>query len=853
MDSLFKYSIDSIEYTDNQYEKDIRVTGWCFFQDGKQPKLETFVNNEKVPNEVTWLDRPDVLGYYRIRTSKEPIGFVLTVQVKNFSSIHKFVLMAQDKNKEISICNLNQKELYKYHNRQLFHYSIDSIQSNNGHYLIAGFVYVPTMEEVEVDIVDKKGEVVNSTFMPLRRADVVKMYQLDSKYGMIGFQIVFIPLDRKASYYMRFKYNEHEMTIPVVEGEGIYPLAKSYFKAMNSQRVKNAFYYLKNKGLNDFIERIKKGPSNRNRPDQPMPFELYNEWFTTIKPDEIELKEQKEHIFEYSPKISIVVATYNTDSKFLKEMIDAVLDQTYSNWELCIADGSTNTMVEEYIQSNYSDPKIKYKKLDRNYGISGNMNAALEMCTGEFIGFYDHDDLLTPNALYEVVKVLQNREIECVYSDEDKLVNETGKLEGPHFKPDFNLTLLRTQNYICHFLVVKADVIGKIGGFNQEYDGAQDFDFVLRASEVLKPNQIAHIPMILYHWRMHESSTASNPESKMYAFTAGLRAVQDHLKRLGIKANIEMGKSLGIYDVHYTVEGNPLVSIIIPSKDHFEDLKRAVKSVLDLSTYQNIEIIIVENNSELPETFEGYKELEAYSSKVKVVYWKDEFNYSAINNYGIQFAKGDYYLLLNNDTEMIDPKSIESMLGYCQLKEVGVVGARLLYPDNTIQHAGVIMGLGGIANHAFVNLQKEDGGYFNRVFTSYDVSAVTGACLMVKRSIYEEVGGLDPVFKVAYNDIDLCMKIRRLNYLIVYDPHALFYHYESKSRGVEDTPEKVERFNNEIKIFEERWNSIIENGDPNYNRNFSLRYPGGYHLKSPDEFYAEIRMKKEKDSEQKPN
>ncbi|MCI9040886.1 glycosyltransferase family 2 protein [Dubosiella newyorkensis] len=838
MSNIFKSCIDSIEYNDNQFEKNIRLTGWCFFDEGKVAELSILVNKEPIDFEITSIHRPDVLGLYQFHDSFEKIGFVITVPLEHIQFLKKVDVIAHSKNTSETIYSLSHNLLHKYHNRQVFHYSIDDIKNNHGQIVVSGFVYVPTLEHVTIELLNKAGRSVEYTYVPVRRSDVVELYQLDSNDKLIGFQVIFTSVDPKEAYSLKFIYQNDELIIPIIESKSVFSLAKSYIRAANPKRIQNAFNYLTREGFDRFLERLKKGPSQLSDPNGPLSYDEYHEWFNTMAPTSKVLESQKKYHFEFAPKISLIVATYNTDPSFLKAMIDSVINQTYSNWELCIADGSSNNQVEEYIRSHYDDQRIKFKRLHSNLGIAGNMNAALELCTGEYIAFFDHDDLLTPDALFENVKVLQNKNVKFVYSDEDKLISEIGIYKDPRFKPDFNLTLLRTQNYICHFLVVSKSLISRIGAFKSEYDGAQDYDFVLRASEVLKPKEIYHIPKILYHWRMHQASTAANPESKLYAFTAGKRALEDHLMRLRLQATVEMGKSLGIYNVHYEIVGNPLVSIIIPNKDHIDDLDRAIESIQEKSSYRNFEMIIVENNSTDESAFDYYKEIENKYPNVKVVYWKDEFNYSAINNFGFEFSKGDYILLLNNDTEMIEPNSLKSMLGYCQLDEVGAVGAKLLYPDDTIQHAGVIMGLGGIANHAFVNLNRENGGYFNMAFTASEVSAVTAACMMIKRSVFEEVGKLDTDFKVAFNDIDLCMKIRKKNYSIIFDPHALFYHFESKSRGLEDTPEKIERFNGEIERFETKWKDILKNGDPYYNPNFSLRYPGGYYLKSPDEFYA---------------
>ena len=418
-----------------------------------------------------------------------------------------------------------------------------------------------------------------------------------------------------------------------------------------------------------------------------------------------------------------------------------------------------------------------------------------------------------------VVTVHENTAFETVLKEVEK--SDGKALFDPHFKPDFNPDLLCSVNYICHLFVVKKELLDKVGGFRAEYDGAQDYDFIFRCTENAK--QICHIPKVLYHWRCHPNSTASNPESKLYAFEAGRRAVQAHYERTGIHAEVFKGEYLGLYRTKFIRDHDPLISIIIPNKDHIDDLKRCMESIEQKSTYKNYEYIIVENNSTDSATFEYYKKLEAENPKVRMVYWDGVFNYSAINNYGASFAKGEYLLLLNNDTEIINPDCLEELLGYCMRKDVGAVGARLYYEDDTIQHAGVVIGFGGIAGHCFVQQKRGTTGYCHRIICAQDYSAVTAACMMVKKSAFDAVGGLSEELAVAFNDIDFCMKLRKAGYLIVYNPYAELYHYESKSRGLEDTPEKVARFNKEIATFEKKWPEILKNGDPYYNPNLTLK------------------------------
>lgn len=560
--------------------------------------------------------------------------------------------------------------------------------------------------------------------------------------------------------------------------------------------------------------------------------ELYGRPNPVIEADQFELtdeevKREESEVFHYMPRVSVLVPLYNTPENFLREMIESVQTQTYQNWELCLADGSDDEhrfvgdICREYSDN---DSRILYKKLSENRGISDNTNECLAMAGGELISLFDHDDLLVRNTLYEVVKKFNEDErIGAVYTDEDKYLYDSktgkGKYVEPHYKSNYNLDLLRSNNYICHFFTVKKSIVDRVGGFRHEYDGSQDFDFILRCTE--QAEITAHIPRILYHWRIHSNSTAADPSSKMYCYEAGQKAVQSHLKRVGVEGTVEMLPYLGFYRVRYPVKGNPFVSIIIPNKDQKETLKKCIDSILNLSTYNNIEIIIVENNSTTDEIFDYYNELKS-DDRINVVKYDGDFNYSRINNYGVSYAHGDYILLLNNDVEVITRDWIEIMLSSCERPEVGIVGAKLLYPDNTIQHCGVIIGLGGIAGHAFSCMDGNIPGYFGRAVVQQNLSAVTAACLMVKRSVYEEVNGLEEQLQVAFNDVDFCLKVRKAGYLVVLDPNAKLHHYESKSRGAEDTPEKQARFNSEVKYMAEHWKEILSSGDPYYNPNLTL-------------------------------
>ena len=542
-------------------------------------------------------------------------------------------------------------------------------------------------------------------------------------------------------------------------------------------------------------------------------------------PSEEEQMRQRAERFPKDITFSILVPLYNTPEKYLRQMIKSVQNQTYEKWELCLADGSDNessgvrSICREFARM---DSRIHYRKLKKNLGISGNTNACIEMATGDYIALFDHDDMLHPSALYENMKAICEKEADFVYSDESIFHQEPSDAFYSHFKSDYAPDTLRSYNYICHLTTFKKTLLDEIGGgFRSQFDGSQDFDLFLRLTE--KAQHIVHIPKILYYWRSHSGSTASDAGAgaKPYTIEAGKAALAEHLERVGLKGLVLDSRLPTTYRVQYEIEGTPLVSIVIPNMDHVQDLKKCIDSIVTKSTWNHWEIVIVENNSKEEETFAYYRSLEN-DPRIRVTTWKGGFNFSAICNTGARAAKGDYILLLNNDIEVITPDWLEQMLMYAQRSDVGAVGAMLYYPDDTIQHAGLIMGIGGSAGHSHKCARRGDYGYLMRLTLVQDLSGVTGACCMVPRHVWDEIDGLDEGFAVAFNDVDLCLRIRKAGYLIVWTPYAELYHYESKSRGYEDTPEKMERFNGERERLRARWADVIDAGDPYYNPNLRL-------------------------------
>ena len=538
---------------------------------------------------------------------------------------------------------------------------------------------------------------------------------------------------------------------------------------------------------------------------------------------EEELEAQRTEVFPRSIKFSVVVPLYNTPEKFLHEMIRSVIDQTYADWELCMADGSDEAhgnverICRQYMRK---DLRIKYQRLEENLGISGNTNACLEMATGDYIGLFDHDDLLHPAALHEVMRAICEQDADFIYTDENTFHEKPEDAFCPHFKPDYAPDTLRSYNYICHFTVFSRELLDEVGNFRREFDGSQDYDMVLRLTE--KASKIVHIPEILYFWRAHGGSTAGDISAKPYTMDAARRALGEHLDRVGLVGEVEDSSIPSTYRIKYTISGCPKVSIVIPNMDHADTLRTCISSILEKTTYENFEIVIIENNSRKEETFAYYDELKT-DPRIQIVTWEGKFNYSAINNFGVrEAATGEYILLLNNDIEVITPDWLQEMLMFAQRSDVGAVGAMLYYPDDTIQHAGVILGIGGVAGHAHKYFPRGDFGYMSRATIAQDLSVVTAACVMLPRTVWDEVGGLDETFEVAFNDVDLCMRIRKAGYLIVWTPYAELYHYESKSRGAEDTPEKKKRFEGEVRRFQARWKSELAAGDPYYNPNLTL-------------------------------
>lgn len=561
----------------------------------------------------------------------------------------------------------------------------------------------------------------------------------------------------------------------------------------------------------------------------------YAEWISRHeKPD---LKEQRKEAqgFAYRPLISILMPVYNVEIKWLEKCIDSVLDQTYDHWELCISDdASTDPAIRKCLESYQAkDDRIKVVFRKENGHISLATNSALEIAEGEFIALLDNDDELPPFALYEVAKVLNvHPELDVIYSDEDK-IDADGNRFDPHFKADWSPDTLMGNNYISHLGVYRTSIVKELGGFRKGYEGSQDYDLVLRVTEQIPADHIYHIDRVLYHWRTIPGSTASNGEAKSYIYDSGVKALTDALSRRNIKGSVRPGRISGFYEIAYDVLQEDLVSVIIPTKNGYEDLKTCVDSIIEKTSYSNYEIIIADNGSTDPKMQELFAEYKHQLKDRFIVELIDiPFNYSRINNLAAEKANGKYFLFLNNDTEVIEPDWMTVMVSYAQFDRIGCVGAKLFYPDDTTQHAGVLLGIGGVAGHALNNYDRTHCGYFGRLVIDVNYLAVTAACMMVKAADFNAVNGFDETLEVAFNDVDLCLKVYELGRYNVYAHQAELYHFESKSRGYEDTPEKQRRFAGEIKKMQDKWPAYIAH-DPFYNDNLTKEGIGDFSLR-PD-------------------
>ncbi|EGO6696827.1 glycosyltransferase family 2 protein [Enterococcus faecalis] len=684
---------------------------------------------------------------------------------------------------------------------------------------ITGWALDTITKESPTFTINNENQVSAYNIQRVLREDVNQIYQTEPAIEA-GFVVTLEGIKQKKVLPFHFQSSAHVVTVD-------FPLNKKYPVIPGTEdkvtrlwiKAKKGFKYMAKNGISHTIQRAKI-EKLRNQASYP-------NWLARNEVLDIEAMTQEIATFHYQPKISIAMPVYNVEEKWLRLCIDSILNQVYTNWELCMADDASTDPNVKKILTEYQqlDERIRVVFREQNGHISEATNSALAIATGEFVALLDNDDELAINAFYEVVKVLnENPELDLIYSDEDK-IDMDGNRSDPAFKPDWSPDLLLGTNYISHLGVYRRSILEEIGGFRKGYEGSQDYDLVLRFTEKTTKERITHIPKVLYYWRMLPTSTAVDQGSKDYAFEAGLRAVQDALVRRGINGHATHGAANGLYDVYYDIESEKLVSIIIPTKNGYKDVQRCVSSIIEKTTYQNYEIIMADNGSTDPKMHELYAEFEQQLPGRFFVESIDiPFNFSTINNRAAKKAHGEYLLFLNNDTEVITENWLTLMVSFAQQERIGCVGAKLLYPNNTVQHAGVILGLGGVAGHGHYGYPHGDLGYFGRLAINVNYSAVTAACLLMKKADFDAVGGFEEAFTVAFNDVDLCLKVQALGRDNVWLHEAELYHFESQTRGYDDKGKKKKRFEQEKVMMEEKWGPLIEN-DPFYNPNLTRDIP----------------------------
>ena len=684
---------------------------------------------------------------------------------------------------------------------------------------ITGWALDTITKESPTFTINNENQVSAYNIQRVLREDVNQIYQTEPAIEA-GFVVTLEGIKQKKVLPFHFQSSAHVVTVD-------FPLNKKYPVIPGTEdkvtrlwiKAKKGFKYMAKNGISHTIQRAKI-EKLRNQASYP-------NWLARNEVLDIEAMTQEIATFHYQPKISIAMPVYNVEEKWLRLCIDSILNQVYTNWELCMADDASTDPNVKKILTEYQqlDERIRVVFREQNGHISEATNSALAIATGEFVALLDNDDELAINAFYEVVKVLnENPELDLIYSDEDK-IDMDGNRSDPAFKPDWSPDLLLGTNYISHLGVYRRSILEEIGGFRKGYEGSQDYDLVLRFTEKTTKERIKHIPKVLYYWRMLPTSTAVDQGSKGYAFEAGLRAVQDALVRRGINGHATHGAANGLYDVYYDIKSYKLVSIIIPTKNGYKDVQRCVSSIIEKTTYQNYEIIMADNGSTDPKMHELYAEFEQQLPGRFFVESIDiPFNFSTINNRAVKKAHGEYLLFLNNDTEVITENWLTLMVSFAQQERIGCVGAKLLYPNNTVQHAGVILGLGGVAGHGHYGYPHGDLGYFGRLAINVNYSAVTAACLLMKKADFDAVGGFEEAFTVAFNDVDLCLKVQALGRDNVWLHEAELYHFESQTRGYDDKGKKKKRFEQEKVMMEEKWGPLIEN-DPFYNPNLTRDIP----------------------------
>ncbi len=800
-----KYRIEEIfihEFNQTSY---LTVGGWAFsvghFLDNK-----LFINGQMIPCQWTVYNRYDICRKFDLPDYQYDIGFRLVCEVPG--KIRNVKVTVSDGNETKTLLNKSHAQLKSRISNKSVVYSIDELSLNDerNEGFIKGWAYsLEPEQKIEYHILNEKNIKVPCDIEEMNRDDLFLLQMVDKEHIKCGFAI-------------HFPYSEHSSYRLLID-DGKLPVSFNYSKELDYMehdhfklsKIKTAYNYMRVFGLKEMLQK---------RKDIEEIDVKYHNWFLRHKIKQKELDQQKTVTFSYSPKFSILVPTFNTPENLLIEMIESVRNQSYSNWELCIADGSDESNPARALIRKYAaeDSRIRVDYLDGNYGISGNTNRALDLATGEYIGLFDHDDLLEPDLLFEVVKRLQTEKIDVFYTDEDKLNQATGRFEDPNFKPDFAIDQLRSSNYITHFFVVKTGIIKGVGGFRSDYDGSQDYDIIFRCVE--KANKVCHIPKILYHWRIHPGSTAGNPENKLYCYEAGRRAIQSHLERSGLKASVEMMPNgwWGLYHTRYETFGDPGISIIIPTYNNGVKLQNCLESLEHVNTYRNYQVVIVDCGSDDLTTCKYLDKL-ALSEKYRVIHIKTDSISDAYQE-GVKHADHDYLLFMNDEMTVLSPDAISEQLGMCMRDDVGVVGAKVLLENDTVYRAGVVFGLANQSARAVLSYIPDDSpGYQMRAIVPSNFSAVSVMGMCTKKSLFEELGGFEQNFPSYWYDVDYCLKVRQKSKLVVLNTFAKYYIHPDEVTHSEEKIRHIKEIEKETELFKEKWKEVIAKGDPYYNQN----------------------------------
>ena len=718
----------------------------------------------------------------------------------------------------------------------LYHVDSYELDKKNNKIYVKGWAFDPHGRDLKVSSDTLKYEIDHVARIDVYKAFESSKYENSIESGFIITVYNALQLDLfKLKFMSNSGFDDYEINVKLIKRNLNELTLKKLKFTLNFENLSKAWRYFRVYGLKNLIAKVKSTYTRLNENDDYLydPRSAYLKWIDSNENYDIKLVEAEIGNYKLKPFISVVVPVYNVNEKWLRKCIESVISQCYTRWELCIADDCSTknhikAVLEEYKQK---DSRIKVVYREENGHISKATNSALNLATGEFVALLDNDDELSKYALYEVVKLINRHpEAELIYSDEDK-IDTKGNRKDPHFKPQWSPDTLLSCNYITHLCVLKKSILDKIGGFRVGYEGSQDYDVILRVSE--QTEQIFHIPKILYHWRLIEGSTSLGADNKNYCYPASIRVLRDALERRKETATIEKGyEQFGMFNISFSPRESDYISIIIPTKNKANILKQCLDSIYIKNKYKNFEVIVIDNGSTEDSIFKLFDE---YSKKdnFSVLTLDMPFNYSKLNNEAAKIAKGNLLLFLNNDIEVISENWLEEMAGQAIRQHIGAVGVKLLYPNNTIQHCGIVIGFGGVAGNAYSGTPKEEDGYASRLKINYNYSAVTAACLMLRKDLFFEISGFTEELAVAFNDVDLCLKLLEKNYFNLCMPKIELYHHESLSRGSDSTPENIDRFIKEQNYMKDRWKKWIMR-DPFYNPNFRLT-DGFFYISEHDE------------------